>query len=565
MTGLALDTEVGGITEDTESTESRRRDVAVVAAITAVALVLRIVVLRRVSVINSDGVYYATLARHLADGQFVDGISGYWPPLYPALVAVASWAVSNLESAGRLVSVLFGAAAVVPAYLLARRLFDRRTALLAAGIVAVHPALIVSSTWVMTEAVYTFLLLSGMVIGWTALSRGGWTWFAATGVAFGLTYLTRPEAIGFALLFALLTVVLGTRLGLDAELRGRVARAAVTLAACAAVALPYVLVVHSKTDVWTISQKVDNNTEFGTAERGLALVDGARTTPMDKLFGSAFDVPAAAPVAPNSAAPPPSSQPARSHESRLRRLVRTTVENLGHQTRAYLPVVLPYPLLLCALVGLLSALAAGGWARHVYVLSFGLASVVGYSATVTELRYIFPLVPIAAGYLAFGVWTIAEGAAGLATRWRGNAARRDLVVTGAALATLALLAIALVPRYQAGFDRPSLQDSRLEEKAAGKWLHDHAADRGPLVMADNATVAFYAGGSNVFIPDEPFAAVLDYAHRRRVDYWVVSERSPDRTLYARPSAADLSRAGLQLVYDEAPAPGYAVQIYRVPH
>jgi hypothetical protein len=84
-------------------------------------------------------------------------------------------------------------------------------------------------------------------------------------------------------------------------------------------------------------------------------------------------------------------------------------------------------------------------------------------------------------------------------------------------------------------------------------------------MADNATVAFYAGGTHVFIPDEPFAAVLDYAHRRRVDYWVVSQRGSARTLNARPSAADLSRAGLQLVYDEAPAPGYAVQIYQVPH
>lgn len=553
-------------TSDTRAPGSRGHDTIAVAITAAAAVALRLILLPRGAVINGDGVYYATLAHHLADGQVSDGISGYWSPLYPALVALASLVVSNLETAGRLVSVFAGGAVVVPTFVLARQLFDRRTALLAAGVVAVHPALLESSTWVMTEAVYTLLLMSAIAMGWTALRSGHWAWFAATGAVFGLAYLTRPEAIGFAPLFALFGVALGTRIGADAGLRTRAARAVLALAACAAVALPYVIVVHAKTGSWTISSKVDSNTQFGESGSILSLVDGGRTTRMDELFGSAFDVPAASPVVSDSAvAPPPQSpRPTRSHETGLRRLVTTGRDNLVHQVREYLPVVLPYALLACAALGLIAALATQGWPRHVYLLAFGVASVVGYSATVTELRYIYPLVPIAAAYLAFGAWTIAEGAAWLATRWRAGTVRSPLVVAGAAVTTLTLLGVALAPRYEGHFGRPTLEESPLEEKEAGRWLQQHTDDRDLLVMADNATVAFYAGGAHVFIPDEPFATVLDYARRRQVDYWVLSKRRMPRTSYARPSAATMSGAGLQLVYDEAPATDYGVQIFLVP-
>ncbi|HEX5706619.1 MAG TPA: hypothetical protein VFX96_04955, partial [Pyrinomonadaceae bacterium] len=60
-----------------------REDAAWLAGWTAFAFALRVLLLVGVEhVVSPDSVMYAGLARQLAAGNFAEGLSAYWPPLY---------------------------------------------------------------------------------------------------------------------------------------------------------------------------------------------------------------------------------------------------------------------------------------------------------------------------------------------------------------------------------------------------------------------------------------------------------------------------------------------------
>ncbi len=114
-----------------------RRELKVVLAWTLAAFALRLAVLLCFEqVISPDGVEYVAHARRLAAGDIAGGMSAYWPPLYPALVGLASLVFRDAEFAGRFVSTLAGALLVVPAHRLARRWYGRRVARTCAALLA---------------------------------------------------------------------------------------------------------------------------------------------------------------------------------------------------------------------------------------------------------------------------------------------------------------------------------------------------------------------------------------------------------------------------------------------
>ncbi|MGH2685834.1 MAG: glycosyltransferase family 39 protein [Actinomycetota bacterium] len=528
-----------------------RAEGLVVAALVFLGLGLRVALIPTDGVINGDGVYYATLGEHLADGRLRAGVSAYWAPLYPVLVALSSFVISDLETAGRVASAVVGSLVVIPTFLLVRVFFGRAEALIAAALVAIHPSLLESSTWVMTEALYGVLFLTAILVGWRAVQTGAGWWFAAAGAAFGLTYLTRPEAAGFLVLFVVLVIVLGRPLGLVASLGRRAALAATAIAMFVVASAPYLVLAQEEAGHWTISSKLDSNTALGDENEGLReLIRNGRTTRMDELFGSAFAVPHAPP---RTSTPGPDRADDGDEGTGNDGFASRVGERLRKQLRDHLRVVLPVPFLLCALVGLLVGMRdRQPWVRHVYLLSFGASSALGYAASVVELRYMFPLIPIAAGYVASGVvWIIrsVRTAAG-----PNPSARGPRVAAAAAAVVAAVLALSLAPRYDGISGPDELREAAFDEKRAGLWLRDHGTPH-PLLMASNATAAFYARGSNVFLPSEPFEVVLDYATRRGVDYWVVSERREDEP--------PPSTSSMRLVFQEEVEPGFAVHVYEL--
>jgi len=98
-------------------------------------------------------------------------------------------------------SAILSTAAVAGVALLARLLFDQRTALIAAAIAAVYPEAIALGAFVLSEAPFAPLMMLNLVcwtLAWKALSQPrviGWS--LGSGVAAGLATLMRPSWLLF--------------------------------------------------------------------------------------------------------------------------------------------------------------------------------------------------------------------------------------------------------------------------------------------------------------------------------------------------------------------------------
>ncbi|MEK7880945.1 MAG: glycosyltransferase family 39 protein, partial [Deltaproteobacteria bacterium] len=90
-------------------------------------------------VIAVDSVEYVRLAKAFASGDYMGTLDVKRPPLYPALMGLASFIIPDFPLAGRLVSLVFGALTVVLVYFLGRRVFDEKTGLVAAAFAAMPP------------------------------------------------------------------------------------------------------------------------------------------------------------------------------------------------------------------------------------------------------------------------------------------------------------------------------------------------------------------------------------------------------------------------------------------
>ena len=74
-----------------EALDLSRSEWALLSGFTLLAISVRLFMLKFAYVItNPDGVYYALLGKNLVSGNFNEGVSTYWAPLYPLLVGVSS-------------------------------------------------------------------------------------------------------------------------------------------------------------------------------------------------------------------------------------------------------------------------------------------------------------------------------------------------------------------------------------------------------------------------------------------------------------------------------------------
>jgi hypothetical protein len=142
-------------------------------------------------------------------GEYTDGIlqltvfenkAGLYPPLYGALALALSKLGMGAEFAGRVISVVAGSLAVIPVYLLARRLRDDNAARFAGLFFTLCPLVLRWSLRVMSDSL--FLCLSATVlwslhVAWTATEdrkRAG-RHLAAASILAALGSLTRYQGV----------------------------------------------------------------------------------------------------------------------------------------------------------------------------------------------------------------------------------------------------------------------------------------------------------------------------------------------------------------------------------
>jgi 4-amino-4-deoxy-L-arabinose transferase-like glycosyltransferase len=171
---------------------------AIVAAGVALRALYLFTVARHVSGVG-DWWFYHWQANDLASGKFfiepfrlrfahAEFPSAGHPPLYPALLSIVSWFGGTSVLWHRAFGLLCGATSIALMGVLGRRIGGEKLGLVAAGVCAVYPLMVVVDGALMSETLYTPLVILVLL---AAFARRAFL----LGAAIGLAALCRSEAL----------------------------------------------------------------------------------------------------------------------------------------------------------------------------------------------------------------------------------------------------------------------------------------------------------------------------------------------------------------------------------
>lgn len=149
-----------------------------------------------------DETHYDGLAQGLFEGHFFA-----WPgrtPIYPLFVAFCYLIFGRSPAAILYVQAFLGAATIPLTFLLARRFTGPWSSLVAAGIIAFNLAMSFQVRRLLTETLYTNLLLLTVLCLLWALEQPVWQRFSGAGALLAITNLCRPTTALFPLIVPLL-------------------------------------------------------------------------------------------------------------------------------------------------------------------------------------------------------------------------------------------------------------------------------------------------------------------------------------------------------------------------
>lgn len=533
-----------------------KRERGLIIGFTSLAFLIRLLIPRPQQGLNPDGVYYATLGRHLVAGNLKEGLSTFWPPLYPLLVGLSSLIFRDVVAGGKFISAAAGGVLVVPVYLLARALYGPEAASVGAFLIAIHPTLLNYSTLLLTESTYTLLFALGLFAGLTALAGGGFMAFFLTGVALGACYLTRPEAIGYMGLMLALTLC--TQLaGSELPLSEASFHVLGLILGFSLVSFPYLLFLRRATGRWTISDKLRPHIHSTASweRKWFGLPEGRQTTLADRLYAGLYredDLLG-------------EREPMLVDRQSFQRMAGRRLEALRLEIHPALSRVIGPHLMVLIGFGLFQT----EWLKDIYLLLFLSSTLVGYALCPDEIsdRLLVPLVPLLLCWAAKGVVEVERGLGRLLTQMRifkalsfnNPALIRTLILTATLFSALHSLANTLtqVP-----------PNHLLEYRLAGEWVRGRS-EMSPLIMAVHPYTAFYAGGKPLYLPVEEYATVVAHAKRQQVDYLVIDEAVVSKGIWGNNEYSNLrflldeqrSHPGLELVYKFARIPHRKLLIF----
>jgi 4-amino-4-deoxy-L-arabinose transferase-like glycosyltransferase len=205
-------------------------------------LILRLAVLSQTSGLGTpvmDEQQYSQIARNIVAGNgFAWGpnaLTSIRPPLYPGLLA-AIWSAAGSENLQlvRAVQIVIGLATAGLVYLLGARVFGPKAGRWGAAIYWLYPSLIFFNFLILTETLFTFLLVAFVLLT-VMLVQSPRAWVAvACGVSLGLAALTRSILWPVPILLCPLLIVVIRR-----PFAARIAFASLVVAGYALVVAPW--------------------------------------------------------------------------------------------------------------------------------------------------------------------------------------------------------------------------------------------------------------------------------------------------------------------------------------
>jgi len=400
-------------------------------------------------IINNDGVVYIEIARRFWEGRWLEGLSGFYPPLFPSMIAAVFPLIGDWEVAGQFWPLILGILIPILLFGLLRRVYDLRVATVALFFYAVSPYLVRLSIDVRSEIPYIFFFLSALYCFQLAMDSRSIRPLFLMGINAGLAYLARPEAIGLLVAGAVFLLYRGWH---ERALKKVWAPLGIMSLGFLILAAPYVCYLKWETGKWLLSRKL------GTAvTQGLSVHD-------------------------------PSARVASQQESvQLNSLDLVRSQPLSYAKKVFIDFfrfigfyfeAVHYSYLPFLFLGWLVFFRSRFWEKKEFLL----AILVGFYIAAFPLlyvtrRYSVPLVPASLGWVAAGslaVWEYSHA------RW----GKRGHLLMGL---VAAIFILGTLPKTLASIGR-----EKLYLREAGLYLRDKPGN----ILTHDSRVAFYARGSN---------------------------------------------------------------------
>jgi 4-amino-4-deoxy-L-arabinose transferase-like glycosyltransferase len=202
-----------------------------------------------------DSAAYGFMARDFLKGDFIKGLSSPAHPFYPFLIFLFSPDTTHVEIAGRFISLFFGTFIILPLFYLVKEAIGQKEAIFSALFYSFHPYLVTYSGMLLTEATYWGLLILSVYFFWTGLKKEKVWRMMLSGFFLGLAYLTRPEGIGYVLVYLIWIVVDG---GLKKRWLKKFILMGGLILTVFIFVIPYIIYIHQETGQWLISKKAVN-------------------------------------------------------------------------------------------------------------------------------------------------------------------------------------------------------------------------------------------------------------------------------------------------------------------
>jgi len=450
----------------------------------SVAFCLRLCSVLMAKGIAIDGAYYGFMARDFLEGDFAKGLSQPFHPFYPLLVYLVSPDTALVETAGRFVSLFFGTLTLIPLYYLVKEAVGEKEAVLAGLFYSFHPYLVSYSGMLLSEATYWGLLTLSIYLFWIGLKGRRAFELLASGAFLGMAYLTRPEGLGYLVVFLIWVVIYG---GIKEGWFRKIVLVGGLVVVFLLFFLPYMLYIHQETGRWLLSKKaVQAQVKYFTPPKAKGYQGTARPT-------SGFP--------------------------RISGELKRIVYNLPFTAYAYLRAY-HFALWIFLFFGLIRT------GRHrrkgeLFLASLVILHLVSLAGvTRSTVRFSVPVV-------AFSLFWAGAGVGELVRILQWLKIRRPVK-------WIAFLVVAVILIQLPQALRPERRH-REEQRKTGVWLKQSTPE-GTVIMSNSPQEVFYADRELVALPahrpapETPGAVyeeVMDFARKNRVRYVLVNGNTKD--------------------------------------
>ena len=451
-----------------------------------IAFALRLYAVLMAQGIAFDSAGYGFWARDFLKGHFIKGLSAPAPPLYPFLISLLSLNTAHVEIAGRLLSLFFGTFAIIPLFYLIKGAVGQKEAIFSALFYSFHPYLVTYSGMLLTEATYWGFLILSVYFFWTGLKKEKVWKMASSGCFLGLAYLTRPEGIGYVLVYLIWIIVDGV---FGKKWFKKLILMGVLILSVLVFVIPYVLSIHQETGQWLISKK-GLGTQAQFFKKGVEEVNPSKGIEPDKPVRKNFRI-----------------------QKITQKVVHFLPSVIYHYLRAY-----HFSLWLFLFFGLMRV-RGRVIAFELFLASLVLFHLFSLSTFVpSTIRFSVPVIPLSLFWAGAGILEI--------KRYLG----KIRISNPEKVISLCILFVILIQLPQSLTPE---RRSRTDQKKVGVWLKQNTPPDA-IIMSNSPIEAFYADREFMMLPQgisapgnpgKSYSEIIKYAKMEGVRYILVNRHT----------------------------------------